>query len=327
VCVIRSAFGRQTFDPTTTSTSPQFELGIRPYGVSPSCPTTTQCTAIDNSNGIVTFDPTSSATPDPSTTPEAVGTISCPSASLCVAAGASILVFDPAAPAAAVRTTAPGNGLYEIECPTTTQCTGLGKDFQLTFDPRSPGAGQPVKITKFDDTLRNLECPSVNQCVATESPRPSSPGAPYTVFALGFDPAKTTKPVRTELYLSGSLSCVSARQCTSVGSDGSMERSYAAAQTFDPMGRSQDAVTYRKVTFTPKTEVVIIGSAKKSAVGRTVTTTLSRRFKDDVVIRSDVQRPGRFRAAFGKLKAGTYETRSVLNGNTIKRTTITIPAR
>jgi hypothetical protein len=320
---VGDVIGWQSFDPRSPGTPATHPLGIENYGVPLECPSTSQCTAYDNYRGLVTFDPGASTAPAPFTTSVALSALSCPSTELCVATGSSssVFVFDPSAPAEGVltRPTPPGS-FRELDCPTTTQCVAISREDRKTFDPRSPASTNIETLRTGSDMygrLSELACPVARQCVALEYDTPGQ-----LPVALGFDPTTATKPVRTELSIDGVLVCVSARQCTIAGTDG---KGHPAEQTFDPTGRSPHAVTARRVHLTPTTKVLVVGAAPKAAVGRTVVTTLTRRFYDDEVVRSTVRRPGRFEAAFGELKPGAYEAISVVGGKTIKRTKITIP--
>ncbi len=94
--------------------------------------------------------------------------VSCPTASECVAVDWSgqELTFDPQNPAARVRhVISPGDGqLFSVDCPTAQQCTAVdGGDFEVTFDPTS---GTVVKKAEFTPvaSLQSISCPTVSLC-------------------------------------------------------------------------------------------------------------------------------------------------------------------
>ena len=88
--------------PTTIDTTRQL--------AAVACPSSTQCTAIDNNGQQVTFDPTSPGTP----TPTAIDT---------------------------------GHSLAAVACPSSTQCTAVDvTGQQVTFDPANPGTPTPTTI-------------------------------------------------------------------------------------------------------------------------------------------------------------------------------------
>jgi hypothetical protein len=104
------------------------------------CPSTSQCTAVDNSGAIVTFDPLAPGTP--AFIKIFGGTltgIACPSARQCTAVDNSggQTTFDPTAPDSRTRTTIDGTfGLNGVACPSATQCTAVDETGQqVTFDP------------------------------------------------------------------------------------------------------------------------------------------------------------------------------------------------
>ena len=139
-----------------------------------------------------------------------------------------ILLACPAGATAALLSAAQiySGGVYDISCPSTTQCTvtagALGEPNpvqEVTFDPLSPGPPSPVTIQAGND-LFSLACPSVSQCTAGDiggqelTFDPSSPGAPT--------------PVTIETGLTYSMACPAENQCTATGYSG------VPATTFSP---------------------------------------------------------------------------------------------
>ena len=84
--------------------------GSEEKAMSVACPSTTQCTAVDNQGQQVTFDPSSPGDPTPTS-------------------------IDP------------GNSPESLACPSTTQCTAVDNEGQLVrFDPTAPDDLTAIKL-------------------------------------------------------------------------------------------------------------------------------------------------------------------------------------
>src|SRR6202007_7781 len=97
-----------------------------------------------------------------------------------------------------------------------SQCTAVGSQREVTFNPASPGTLSPVTVTTdMDTTLAVVECPTTSLCVAvggvaddTVVPfNPTSPGTPTPV------PIADGESVTD-------LACPSSGQCTAVDESG-----------------------------------------------------------------------------------------------------------
>jgi hypothetical protein len=119
------------------------------------CPSSSQCTAVDDTGSVVTSDPDNqgSATNtalDDTNNGNTFWSIACPSSAQCTAvdnAGVAV-TFNPASPPANPTLTPidSGGNLTGLACPSAIQCAAVGGDIELTFDPASPGQPTPVAI-------------------------------------------------------------------------------------------------------------------------------------------------------------------------------------
>ncbi|TML83203.1 MAG: hypothetical protein E6G07_01820 [Actinobacteria bacterium] len=96
------------------------------------CPTTRQCTVVDNLGNVATFNPGAPGSPAP-------------------------VAVDG------------GHVLYRGACPTTNQCTsGDDSGREVTFNPRAPGGASPETITGANFLLA-IGCSSATRCVAVDA--------------------------------------------------------------------------------------------------------------------------------------------------------------
>jgi hypothetical protein len=111
------------------------------------CPAVRQCTAVDDSGGAVTFDPT-----HPNATPV---TQACPTTLPCTAvdAAGNAMTFDPISAGASptLDPIDPGTELLGIACPSASLCTAVGGTVEVTFDPTVAGSPGPVVIDTGPD--------------------------------------------------------------------------------------------------------------------------------------------------------------------------------
>jgi hypothetical protein len=181
------------------------------------CPATTQCTAVDDSGGEVTFDPTSAT---PNSTPHTVDSgedlhaLACPSNTQCTAVDGSggEVTFDPtsATPNSTAQTVDAGPGLDGVACPSATQCTAVDPSGgEVTFDPTSATPNStPYTI---DSTLLNtLDCPSATQCGAVDGF-----GREVTFDPTSAAPNSTPHTIVGANSLD-SIACVSVGECVAV---------------------------------------------------------------------------------------------------------------
>ena len=192
------------------------------------CPSTSQCTAVDDVGQQVTFDPASPGTRTPTAIDHnSEGTldlsgVACPATSQCTAVDSYgfQVTFDPISPGTPTPTSidqAHGNPYLDaVACPSTSQCTAVDvqNGDEVTFDPKSPGT--PTDPYLGTSSLTGVACPSTSQCTAV-----SGGGGVVT-----FDPTSpgTPTPTPTSTFWSG-VACPSTSQCTAVG---------GGRVTFDP---------------------------------------------------------------------------------------------
>jgi hypothetical protein len=120
--------------------------------MSVTCPSTAQCTAVDESGRAVTFNPASPGSPTPTTIDSGgnLESVACSSTAQCTAVDESgqMVTFDPTAPGTPTPIVIDsGRALTSVTCPSTAQCTAVdASGRELTFDPGSPGSPVPVTI-------------------------------------------------------------------------------------------------------------------------------------------------------------------------------------
>jgi PASTA domain len=161
--------------------------------------------------------------------------VACPISTQCTAVGLNgamsgdEVTFNPQAPGSRSEITVDsGNDLFDIVCPSATQCTALdASDQEVTFNPQAPGSPTPVTIddapTGSGSGLRMVSCPSTTQCTATDSQyqevtfNPQGPGSPTPVLMENANGANGLN----------AIDCPSTSQCTAADDGGRV-------LTFDP---------------------------------------------------------------------------------------------
>ncbi len=199
-----------------------------------SCPSMTQCTAVDEFGYAETFDP---AAPQAGTRTglgqlttlfelSADVHVACPTVSQCTAYGNGVYTtFNPLAIASPqvvhmnLGTSLGGSG--DLACPSVTQCTALDEGGATTFDPQS---SQAPTFTPIDTTaiatfgLLPLSCPTTTECVTLLS-NPAGAGNAVVTFdphQLGaISPVLLSGPSGVSV---DGLSCPSATECVAVDS-------------------------------------------------------------------------------------------------------------
>lgn len=153
--------------------------------------------------------------------------VACPMSTQCTAVGLNAqsgdeVTFNPQAPGSRSEVTVDsGNDLFDIVCPSATQCTALdASDQEVTFNPRAPGNPTPVTITNSPtgsgSGLRMVSCPSTTQCTATDSQyqettfNPQAPGSPVPVLMENANGANGLN----------AIDCPSTSQCTAADDGG-----------------------------------------------------------------------------------------------------------
>jgi hypothetical protein len=256
--------GEVTFDPATGIANAagvkQIEPNVGASGdgvTSVSCPSSTQCTAVDPDGRETTFDPATGAVNPSVTVAPNSWAVSCPLVTQCTAT-ADIpasgithtpdsdgeVTFDPTTGTVlsggvkSVTTTFSGHP-FTISCPAASQCTETGRfGDEETFDPTT-GMVNAAGTTPVSSGsgISSLSCPSMTQCTASDVVGQSYPGEttfnPTTgaINAAGRQTILQTPPDPNSGPATGNaaqLSCPSTTQCTAVAPNGSL------AETFDP---------------------------------------------------------------------------------------------
>jgi hypothetical protein len=198
----RGTTGREvTFNPAAPATpATPFTISGSPLDSAGAlsavtCPSTTQCTAVDLSGNEVTFNPTAQGTPTQAaidTGYQLVG-VACPSVSQCTAVGDTSagstqeVTFNPAAPSAPAPVTITGMvNVAGIVCPTVSQCTIAGSHDEVTFNPTAPTPLAAVAILPLGTTAEEFACASATQCTEI-----TTAGAELTFNPIGKSPSAT----------------------------------------------------------------------------------------------------------------------------------------
>ncbi|HWK28062.1 MAG TPA: hypothetical protein VNS09_15965 [Solirubrobacter sp.] len=209
-----------------------------------SCPSTDQCTLVDEWGRAVTFNPLtfkrtnvftidSDASEPPSEDWSFLG-LACPSTTQCTAvdSGGRAVTFNPlvVSQPPAVRigpTNTRVRGFYGLACPTTTQCTAVDHlGMQVTFDPATPEAVHVVSIASADYVASGFACPSVSHCVTMTD------GASQNVTV--FDPTASVRPTPFNMTRQGDWGYQSAVACPAVTQCTVVNDSVSLMITFDP---------------------------------------------------------------------------------------------
>jgi hypothetical protein len=192
-CTAVDSSGHETtFDPLAPGAPTPVEVDRGGALTAVACPTSSQCTAVDAAGQETTFDPTApgaagASVPvliDPATAGAPVGSLTglaCPTAGQCTAVDSAgrEATFDPAAPgapspaiiypsglASANPFAASSNTLDAVACPSAGQCTAVGYERELTFDPAAPGSPKPVTIAAESSSA--VACPESSRCTAID---------------------------------------------------------------------------------------------------------------------------------------------------------------
>lgn len=227
-----------------------------------SCPSASQCTAVDISGNEVTFDPASGTVNPAGSRPAPGGSplnaVSCPAASQCTAVDDSgrEVTFDPVSGAvnAAGTRRIDSRSLTSVSCPSITQCTAVDDHgHEATFDPAS-GSVNVAGIAKVDAVrvpdpspsayttpAFSVACPSASQCTVVD----------FAGNEVTFDPVSGTvnaagaKSVgRGQKLELNAVACPSGSQCTAADDSG-------REVTFDPITGTVNAVGVRLVDTSP----------------------------------------------------------------------------
>jgi hypothetical protein len=183
--------GEVTFDPSSPggAVSSVIDAGHGLRGIA--CPAISECIAVDDDGSAVTFDPTSpsgasvqrighEALSDDEGTSRGYASIACRGLARCTAVGdrvphvkmwtTQVVTFEPGSTVAPkpAETVTP---LASVACPSDTQCTAVGENEQITFDPAlsEPLVAEAVPGVLWPGQLTSVACPTVELCVAVDS--------------------------------------------------------------------------------------------------------------------------------------------------------------
>jgi hypothetical protein len=185
-----------------------------------SCPSTTECVAVDFEGGEITFTPGGAASPPVTidSEHEPLG-VACPSVSQCTLVDASgdEVTFAPGGSAGApvqIDATS-GAALDSVACVSPVQCTAVDNEAaQITFNPQT-GAVQTSQVVGGAGAVFNsVACPSASQCTAVDT----------TGGEATFNPQSSTEFVLPETIDSGDslagIACPSTNDCVAVDNHG-----------------------------------------------------------------------------------------------------------
>jgi hypothetical protein len=247
LCVLVFAGVGGSASASAPPSAPGLLLGV-------ACGSASDCTAVEAAGGgtnEVTFNPTAPGSPtgvmlfsggDPGTS-RTPAKVACPSTTQCTLIGVKSLLnhppsdqvslvatFNPAAPSATNPVEIPRGSdptfnfgaVGGIACPSTSQCTAVSGQSEVSFNPAAPGGAVPT-IVAGGYTLRSVACPSTTQCAAVGESPDGNNGTIVTFNPLA--PAGATASAAPHHPFVG-LACPSTTQCTAA--DG------ANQVTFDP---------------------------------------------------------------------------------------------
>jgi hypothetical protein len=200
-----------TFNPTEPGYPIATTIDLDNALAGVACPSSGQCTAVDNQGQQVTFDPTEPAAASTTKfTPDSFGAVACPSSEQCIGVGEDAAMFNPLRSVFSGISVDPSNGLEAVACPSSIQCTAtdlLGQE--ATFDPSLGSAQAPIAIDA-PNWLDGLACPSTSQCTAVD----------FKGQQVTFDPTAPANPAPTVIAPGRWLwdvACPSVSQCTALG--------------------------------------------------------------------------------------------------------------
>jgi hypothetical protein len=278
-----------TIDPSAIATGGML---INPLSGSIACPSTSQCTAVDNDGREITFNPSApggrtSITVDT----RGLSEVECPSTSQCTAFGEGReITFNPSAPGTPTPTTIfphTGQDVTGAACPSTGQCTAVDDvGLEVTFDPRAPGTVTPTTIDTGTE-LTGVACPSIRQCTAIDHYGRAVEGNPQRVRTWTLQPIGNANALRA-------IACSSTAQCVAGDRVGNafVGWPFAASVTHATVGGNQATVrisctglvgSYCRAALQlfvveklGGSRVIAVGAAKDLRGGRERTVTLAR---------------------------------------------------
>lgn len=222
--------------PVFASASSSGEVASEPlYLNAAACPSTRQCTAVDNARREITFDPTSPPTHVSRHTLKTYGQgLSCPSTTFCVVVDGTktpsrITAFVPKSgnilKAFPIPKAGQVDGLEALACTSVKQCTTVGfEGIEFTFDPTTGTTISNATLQHSAEGFASVACASPTVCKALYQDAAQG-------FEVTFDPKSGVTNAAGAAPVGGTylqkLACPSATQCTAVDH-------YGDEVTFDP---------------------------------------------------------------------------------------------
>jgi hypothetical protein len=236
---------------------PLFLNDLAPSSMSAvSCPSSSQCTAVDYRGMEATFDPAApigwSAYVVDSVP---LDDVSCPTVGECVAVDdrGREVTFDPRE-ASSPRSHAIdlGKTLQSISCPSVSQCTTSDSSGAVvTFDPAAPGGWVARSFSSSE--LAGISCPTIAQCTVIDTGY-SATGVPEGARRLiTFDPDAPAAGSRAvELpTLQDEVACPSSTECVALATPTPCPASceQGATATLDPTSAQNPSIIARSQTY------------------------------------------------------------------------------
>jgi hypothetical protein len=219
------------------------------------CPSLSQCTAVDYRGNEVTFDPAFAR--HWSAYQVAAGPlwgVACPSSSQCTAVGdgGREVTFDPLSIAGQTASVVDaGHSLQSVACPGVSQCTAaddVGRE--ITFDPATPASAVAAPIG--NGKIVAIACPSSAQCTAIDTGYSSSGSTVGPRQLITFDPAAAGNRHTLALpEVANNIACPSLGECvtTAVASCLSLSCPQGSTITFDPASNPAPALVTRSQNY------------------------------------------------------------------------------
>jgi hypothetical protein len=163
--------GREiTFNPESPSGATPAVIDARHSLVAVACPSSAQCSAVDDRGAEVTFDPVASGAPVAHAIDQfAAVAVACPTTTQCTAVDASggEVTFNPLAPSQASALVVDQVPLAAVSCRTATDCLAVDQSGRaLEGDPHAVAAWSMHQLTS--NAMVDVACPSAIRCVGVD---------------------------------------------------------------------------------------------------------------------------------------------------------------
>ena len=205
--VVDSSGDVTTYDGSSWSALANIDvLRLQPTNVS--CASASFCTVVDAMGDVMTYDGSSWSSPDRISVGPVLQSVSCPSASFCVALSFTSLFTYNGTSWSTPDVVEPAEGfLNYISCPSPSFCAAVDAEgYAVTYDGSS---WSTPEMTDEDGSLESVSCVSASFCIAVDNE-----GDVLTYNGTAWSP-----PNRVDSGTSGleSVSCVTETFCVAVG--------------------------------------------------------------------------------------------------------------